>query len=427
MSREGEQLAELLTTFITKPGSRREILAEVTPTQRQALLEELLAHHDVLVAEGQRGAAHELLYLGSRVAGDDPELFYRLERKRIGWLDSQGLGGKAIEAMRNLFKTYQRSKSKALRGAELAMELGILLDRSGSKEEALKLFRSAIDRYTRMDHAYNKAAAWFNVASVLYDLGRIQASIKACRRSLKEGGSGHLDLETHVSLQLANSYESDGNEDRAEEFYRCAADGYGRLGNRRQESNILYRLGWMAVKEERFEEANLFLERALELKREHDYGTGLAYYHFHLALGYRSAGLSESASKHFRHALALASAVGNSSLSKRARFGLYRLAQGDGRPLTEYLRAKAPGGGREALQRGKNGLYSDQARDGYRTNVWRETPEAPIRDRTFLARLLEDLSKVWHSTGVKGHEKLRRQGRAVLAWQARVKGGRNLH
>ena len=89
---------------------------------------------------------------------------------------------------------------------------------------------------------------------------------------------------------------------------------------------------------------------------------------------------------------------------------------------------RLPGpGGREALQRGKNGLYSDQARDGYRTNVWRETPEAPIRDRTFLARLLEDLSKVWHSTGVIGHEKLRRQGRAVLAWQARVKGGRNLH
>ncbi len=423
MHKDSESLRQDLAAFVHRPEHREALLDQLTPARRRLLLEELLAHYEVHLAEGHRGSARDCLDLGAEVAGDDPELFYRLERKRIAWLDSQGLSGKAIEAMRALFKTYQRSKRKAMRGAELAMELGILLDRSGFKEEALKLFRSAIDRYTRMGHSYNKAAAWFNVASVLYDLGRIKSSITACRRSLEEGGSGHLDLETHVSLQLANSHESQGNPDSAQEFYRCAADGYGRLANRRQESNILYRLGWMASRQDNTEEAHLFLERALELKREHDYGTGLAFYHYHLAQTCAAVECRSKAVNHLRHALALASAVGNSSLAKRARFGLYRLAQEDQRPLTDYLKATAPKGGREALARSKGGLYSDQARDGYRTTVWRETPEAPIKDRTFLARLLEDLSKVWLSNGIQGHEKLRRQGRAVKAWQARVKGG----
>lgn len=418
---------EWLPNLVNRPGERDALLDTLTPEQRHLLLEEMLAHFDVHVAEGHLGSAHECLYLGSRIAGDDPELYYRLERKRITWLDSQGLHGKAIEAMRDLYEQWGRSRKNPMRAAELAMELGILLDRSGFKDDALKLFRSAIGRYSRMEHSYNRAAAWFNVASVLYDLGRIGHSIKACLKSLEEGGSGHLDLETHITLQLANSHESEGEEDKAREYYRCAADGYGRMNNRKQESNILYRLGWLAKERGQYREANRFLERALDLKREHDYGTGLAYYHFHLAETYRSVRHAERAAHHYRHALALASAVGSDKLSKRARFGIFHLAVARDRPLVDYLRAQPPEGGREALEKGKNGLYNDQPRDGYRTALWKSPMEAPLRDRTFLARLLEDLSRVWKNTQVPGHEQLRRQGRAVLAWQSRVRSGHNLH
>ncbi|MCE7871789.1 hypothetical protein DYH09_15605 [bacterium CPR1] len=442
MTRDDLQWRDLIPL---EAGRRREIAQDLTPEGKTQLLEQALAHVDVLMAQGHRTAARRWLMLAEEVVCEQPELLYRLERKRIRWLEAEGLQEEAILAMRRLFEQYRRSRLKPLRAAELCMELGILLDRLGKKTEALGLFRNAASRYERLEHSYNRAAALFNTASVLYDLGRVADSIRTCQKALDEGGRGHLELETHVTLQLANSYETRHANEQAREWYRYASEGYRRMNNRKQESDILYRLGWMALRRAQeseldefdgpsiemrsalFDEASAFLERALRLKREHDYGLGLARYHLHQAETSRSLGpeLSTAARQHYLSGLGLALALGEDGLATRARMGLYLLARQPDRSLPTFLRLSPERDERveASIERGRNGVYSEQTGEGPRTTLWRQSggSDTPQVDRTFLARLLDDLSRVWRRSDTEGYEQLRRQGREVMQWQTRSK------
>ncbi len=388
------------------------------------------------MAQGHRTAARRWLMMAEEVVAENTELLYRVERKRIRWLEAEGLQEEAILSMRELFERYRRSRAKPLRAAELCMELGILLDRKGEKQEALRLFRNAASRYERLDHPYNRAAALFNTASVLYDLKRVADSIRTCHKALDEGGSGHLELETHVTLQLANSYESRSDTDSAREWYRYASEGYRRMNNRRQESDILYRLGWMALKsaadsrdeearQVQFEQASAFLERALRLKREHDYGLGLARYHLHQAETCRASDLITSARQHYLSGLGLALALGEDGISSRCRMGLYLLTERQDQALPRFLRLTPERDERveASIERGRNGVYSEQTGEGTRTALWRQSggTDNPAIDRTFLARLLNDLSRVWRRNSTEGHDQLKRQGREVEQWQNRSK------
>ncbi|HXE73916.1 MAG TPA: tetratricopeptide repeat protein [Candidatus Nitrosotenuis sp.] len=411
----------LLERLVRRPERRPALLAALHPAQRREILGQALAHVDVHLAQGHRRAARQLLALAEQMAGEDQEMGYRVARKRVRWLEAEGLVEEAILAMRKLYATYQRSRRHPQRGAELAMELGILLDRAGRKDEALRLFRSAALRYARLGHSYNRAAALFNAASVLYDLGRVGHSLNACLRALQEGGSGHLDMEAHITLQLANSYESRGDVSTAEEFYRYAAEGYRRLNNRKQESDILYRLGWLALRRGEHRAAEPILNRSLQLKREHDYGLGLARYHLSRAESYRSSGLSDAARHHYRAGLGLAALLGAEDLATRCRFGLFLLSGQDSRALPGFLKMSPPTGMESSLARGRHGVYCEQFGDGVGTPAWRQSGgcDASPGDRTFLVRVLKDLSRAWKHAGMVGHEQLRRQERAVQAWQTR--------
>lgn len=420
-----DAVLELLFLLIKNPEVTASELEGLDFARRRFLVHELLAHFDVCVAQGLRGTAVKFLNLAGEVSRDEEELHYRVSRKRIRWLEAQGLGGRAIEEMNELFEQYRRSRKNRARGAELAMELGILLDRAGRKEEALKLFRNAIRRYDRLGKSiYNLAGAWFNVASVLYDLKRFKASLRACDKAEELLEERHKDLQTFIHLQRANGLEASDERKKAFAQYKLAAEGYAALGNRRQQSNILFRLGWLATRKFRMDASSeRFFDDALSLKRETDYGTGLCLYHLHLAETARSLDLVGRASNHYRHALALAESLSSDSLSKRARFGLFVLALEEGRPLSEYMRAKAPKRPETAFSRANAGIYSDRGSDGYRLVLWRETPEPPVKERTFLARLLIELARVNHRLGRGGYGALKRQSDAVTRWQERAKRG----
>ncbi len=409
-----------LEALVSCPERRQKLLENLKTEDRRALLRQLQAHVEVHLAQGHRLAARVLLGISSEVAGDSQDLQFGVERTRIRWLEQEGLSEDALAAMTRLYEAHRRRRSTPERGAELAMELGILLDRSGRKAESLKLFRNAAARYRRMGQPYNRAAALFNAASVLYDLGRVGPSLRACREALEEGGAGHLDMEAHIALQMANSHEAQGNLEQAVECYQMAAEGYGGLKNRRQESSIRYRLGWLALQGGLPAEAWPELQRALEIRREHDYGTGLARYHLARAESYRVAGLPEAARVHFRACVSLAVALGNEALATRARFGLCRLAGGHLRSLPSYLKLPAPPGGEESIHRGRKGVYCRQVGEGASQALWSQSgdPERPPEDRPALARLLKDLARSLHLEGLPDSEQLHRQERAVQAWQS---------
>lgn len=412
-----------LEALVCSPEKRQKMLASLKPEGRQAILRQLQAHVEVHLAQGHRLAARVLLDIASEVAGDSQDLQYGVERARIRWLEQEGLSEEALASMTRLYESHRRRRSRPERAAELAMELGILLDRSGRKDEALKLFRSAAARYHRMGQPYNRAAALFNAASVLYDLGRTAHSLRACSKALEEGGAGHLDMEAHIALQMANSHEVQGSVDRAFECYQMAAEGYGGLKNRRQESSIRYRLGWLALQEDQPSQAWPQLQRALDLKREEDYGTGLARYHLCRAETCRTVGLPEAARTHYRACLALATALGNDPLATRSRFGLCLLAGGHLRSLPSYLKLPAPPGGTDSVQRGRKGVYCRQAGEGESLPMWSQSgePESSPEDRSALARLLKDLARSLRLEDLPDSEHLQQQERAARSWRSRAR------
>ena len=406
---------------ILVPLARREpfsIPPGLSQIEAESLFEPLIAHVDVHMAQGNFEAAGELLRLAFLLIEHDPERCYRLERKKIRWLESSGKPHEAFEQLRLLTEKHNRGRRNPHRTAELVMEQGILLDRLGQKAEALKRFRNAVQRYKRLEHPYNLSAALFNTASVLCDLGRHDDSLKVCLRALDEGARKHLDLKTHIALQLANCHESKQEEPKSQEYYHTAAQGYEKLGNRKNQSDILYRLGWMALRRSQLREAATLLLRALELKRELDYGAGLALYHFHRAEACRSVGLNKKALGHYRTSLSLACQSGQDGLCTQARFGLFRCCGSLNLNLPGILTLPPPPGAESILAQGRAGLYSNHISEGYRTYRYQETgvSKPSHGDRAPLARLIKDLARVQRVLGFPAHESLSEQSQAVALW-----------
>jgi tetratricopeptide (TPR) repeat protein len=300
------------------------------------------------------------------------------------------------------------------------MEYGILQDRHGDKDEALRLFKSSIGRYERAGQIYNLSAAWFNSASVLYDLDRIRAALNSCERGLETGGEGFLDLRTHLLLQRANCRERTGDLSQACADYLEAAAGYGQLGNLRQQTNILFRVGWLMGRQHRLMESQTMLGQALSLAKELDYAAGLARFHLHRAQSMVEARLLEVATQHVQQCLPHAKLARLDRIDKRARGLLYRMSGPVRRPLTFFLKAKAPEGGLRALEKASQGTYAHRSGDGAATRTWRDMPRVAGQDVTFLVRLLAELGRR------SCRPELTAQSNAVREWQRTVREGRRV-
>lgn len=410
---------DLAKEFFQEPDSNW--FDSLTEGERRLLFEELKCHHTLHVAEGNEPEAARIMVEGlGRIARGTELLEYKLKRLTIAEHERRGLGGRALQGMADLYEEYRRSRAHRARSAEVVMEYGILQDRYGEKDEAEKLFRHAIGRYERSGHNYNLAAAWFNTASVLYDQKRYKAAIKACERGLESGGQYHLDLKAHLYLQRANCRERTLEPNLAAEDYLEAAEGYAKLGQRRQQCNILFRVGWLLGNQKQMLEARNLLHAALRISKELDYAAGLACFHLRRAqflLGYAASGRVE---QHLQHAVMYGKLARSDKVEKVARGTLYRLHIERGRPLSFYLNARAPEADPKALLKADQGSYSHRVGDGAATRVWRVAPRSAGKDVTFLARLLAELGRRAH------RPELERQSRAVQAWQRSVRQGKRI-
>ena len=395
-------------------------IAQLEPKERALLFEELKSHQSLHVAEGNEPEAALMLETLEAVAYQSESLTYSFQRLSISEFERRGLGGRALSHMGELYEFYRRMTSKKGRSAEVVMEYGILQDRYGDKEFACKLFKHSIGRYERSGHEYNLAAAWFNTASVLYDLGRIKASINACEKGMDLGGAHHLDLRTHILLQRANCRERTKELELAIEDYLDAADGYSKLGRRRQQCNILFRVGWLFGRQKRDLEARNLLYAALKISQELDYSAGLARFHLERAQFLGHYGDHYKIQQHLQHAIMYAKLARADKIEKVARGALYRAQAQRRRPLTFYMKARAPEANSKALAKATQGTYSHRVGDGYATRVWRDAPRPAGKDITFLAKLLAELGRIAH------RQDLRFQSEAVTGWQRSVRQGKRI-
>ena len=387
----------------------------------ESLFNLLLAHFDLHQAQGQRSCAREVLELAERLAGDHIDLHYKWLRKWAKWLESVGRRPEALELLRGHLRRLRGKLTNANRNAEIRMELGIMLDRAGQKPEALKFFKDAANRYRKLNHTYNLVAALFNSASVLHDLGSYAEALKTCRKAMAEGSTTYKDLSSHIALQMANSLESQKHTANACAHYSQAEESYGQLGNRRQQSDILYRLGWLAVREKRYPEGARLLRTALELKRETDYALGLAWYHWSRAEAYRARGALKKAVSHYRSALNLALNANLDTVAARCRLVLYQLCAKPDQSLTQFLKYGNAHAADSIVKQGRAGLYLDHGNDGYSLGVFHEPGDslkAPL-DRRVLARLVQDLEKVTRASGSVPGPSLEKQREALTRWMER--------
>ncbi len=402
-------------------GQRAPFPETMGPSEQNAnesLFNILLAHFDLHQAQGHRSCAREVLELAERLAGDHVDLHYKWLRKWAKWLESVGRRGEAIDLLQSHLRRLRGKLFNPNRNAEIRMELGIMLDRDGQKPEALKFFKDAAARYRKLSHTYNLVAALFNSASVLHDLKHYAEALKVCRKAIAEGSTGYKDLSSHIALQMANSLEAQKQTLSACNFYRQAEDFYGQNGNRRQQSDILYRLGWLAVREKRYSEGARFLRTALELKRENDYATGLAWYHWSRAEAYRAGGTLKKAVSHYRSALNLALNASLDVVAARCRVALYQLCAKPDQPLTAFSKYGDAKAADSIVKQGRSGLYLDHGCDGYNLSVFHEpgdTPRATL-DRRVLSRLVQDLEKVTRASGSMPGPSLEKQRIALTRW-----------
>lgn len=397
-----------------------EWLVDLGAMEKKLLFAEVKAHQALHVAQGNEPEAAFLVHTLESLSKGHDLYEYKVERLAISEYERRGLGRKALERMKELYVKYRRSRSHRSRSAEVVMEYGILHDRYGDKEEALRLFKHSVARYERAEHHYNLAAAWFNSASVLYDLGRIKASINACEKGLSLGGTQHLDLKTHLSLQRANCRERTQEIDLASQDYLDAADGYKRLGRRRQQSNILFRVGWLYGRQDRLLDARNLLHAALKISKELDYSAGLSRFHLERAHFLSGLKLNSRLQQHLQHAIMYAKLARSDKFEKIARGALYTAQRDKKRPLSFYMRARAPESDSKTLAKAAQGTYSHRVGDGAATRVWRDAPRSAGKDVTFLARLLAELGRRAHRPD------LLRQSTAVTAWQRSVRQGRRI-
>ena len=413
---------ELATRYFKSGGLRGPDLISLRDGDRSLLYQELKSHHGLHVAQGNEREAQGLLLDLERLSLPSDALHYDYKRTLISDFERCGLGGRALELMGGLYRNEGRSRANPVRAAEIVMEYGILQDRHGDKDEALKLFKSSVGRYERLEQTYNLSAAWFNSASVLYDLGRYKAALNSCHKGL-DGAEGFLDLHTHLLLQRANCRERTLELGLACADYLEAAAGYGQLGNRRQQTNILFRVGWLMGQQDRLTEAQAMLIQALTLAKELDYAAGLARFHLHRAQSMVEARLLEVATQHVQHCLPHAKLARLDRVDKLARGLLYRMAAGSRtrrRPLTFYLKAKAPDGSLRALEKAPQGTYAHRSGDGAATRTWRDVPRSAGQDVTFLVRLLAELGRR------ACRPELTAQSNAVADWQRSVRQGRRI-
>lgn len=421
---------ELAGRYFQAGGFESAGLEPLSKGDRSLLYQELKSHHGLHVAQGNEREAQALMADLERLSLPSDPLNYDFKRALISDFERRGLGGRALEMMAALYRKEGRSRSNPSRAAEIVMEYGILQDRHGDKEEALKLFKSSVGRYERAGQTYNLSAAWFNSASVLYDLGRTRAALNSCEKGLETGGEGFLDLRTHLMLQRANCRERTRELNLACADYLEAAAGYGQLGNRRQQTNILFRVGWLMGRQDRAKDSQTMLMQALALAKELDYAAGLARFHLHRAQSMVEACLLEVATQHVQQCLPHAKLARLDRVDKLARGLLYRMSILNAarscapsparRPLTFYLKAKAPEGSLRALEKAPQGTYAHRSGDGAATRTWRDVPRSAGQDVTFLVRLLAELGRR------SCRPELTAQSNAVADWQRSVRQGRRI-
>ncbi|MFP4499040.1 MAG: tetratricopeptide repeat protein [Vulcanimicrobiota bacterium] len=310
-------LSELIEKLNKTHDNRKikEILSNLAFETRFNYLRELIYHIDIYMAEGKYGQTDELLtsaeklenFLNIDSRGKISDKVRTLQiitkKKRAKFFDNQGMKRRAIAQYKLIISELQLPRENNFL-AELLMEIGIIEEQLGYKQEAFKKFGKAVKVYGRQKDKFNYEAAMFNCAHVLYDLRFFRKAEEFCRALIdhyRKTGKMQSPI-AHAYLEMANIRELKNQGDGARAYYKKALDAYRHLDDKSKMSDILNRIGTFEMEDGNIKSAVNIYQEALGIKTSLDYNTGQATFYENMGDSLRFANNLNDALKYYKTA-----------------------------------------------------------------------------------------------------------------------------
>lgn len=408
----------LLTRLDQQSPDYQSILKSMGADEKSLALDEIIEHIKLHFVQSCFDEAKQLIAIGRDLADKNAEDHYKIDRCEVSYWEKQGKLEKAFALLEDLYKKWCHSRSCRQRGAAIIMDMGIMAQSMNQLTTSLNLFRKANQRYKKLGMTYNVAASLFNMASIEYDLKHYNKSQYYCQEALQSGAQQYIDIYTNISLQMANNFEAINDSTNARRLYETALYGYQLQGDYKQFSNIDYRIGWILLNCEQFQQAERPLKGALNKRMDLDYASSLLRYHFYRAETMRHLKMRREALRHYLYSVVLADKTKEADMATKARFGVYRLLGLKKHFLSHFIRIEVDSSLSGGLLKHGQGAYYRMGGDGDSLKPYPERHFSKIsaKESESLSNLLNDLSVCMSEAKPRESRFYRAQQKAILGY-----------
>lgn len=229
--------------------------------------------------------------------------------------------GQSIEnlgmPLKDGIKYYKKAAEEASASGDLNVKAqalsaaGALYLATGKKNQALNAFNSALECKDVLDSP-SLAKLHGNIGILMHRTGSHDEALKHYKKTLELGRKcGNLGIEANALAFIGQVQINMGKREPGLERYREALAIHRKAGNRRGECTTLGNLGGQLARFGETEGAIDMLERAIAIAEVIGHTRGIMTFHSNLGLAFKMSGEYEKAEKHIRTAIEMISRSGD--------------------------------------------------------------------------------------------------------------------
>jgi Uncharacterized protein conserved in bacteria len=206
----------------------------------------------------------------------------------------------------------------------MATNLATILRQSGQVQRAMSVYEAALDAIQPDTSPELQGMVLLNASTAYADLGMYERSKEVCERAIQllEGDRANALSLAIAYTNLACALDSKGNLEEAELAFTKTLELVRKEKVESQEGVALGHLGLIKFKQGRYQEAFLYLQRAIELAEKHKDLWNAQHWHSDLANAYSLTRVPDLAREHFQKALEISRKVGDRRSEGKCLLGL---------------------------------------------------------------------------------------------------------
>jgi tetratricopeptide (TPR) repeat protein len=254
-------------------GAWRELVVLLAPRAdvRQGTSEEALLYAEGLMRSGaERQALQYLLEVEPLLAEDAGRAAHRSAVNMLGaaHLALGDLDAASASFGRALELAAQEDDLLVL--ARATNNLGAIANMQGDRERALAHYRLAVPTFQRLGQQRGLAACYHNIAITCRDLDELLEADEHERRAIEYATDGGIPrLAAMGRVGRAEIALRQGDPKLAEITAKLAIEEFARLNDRLNQGDACRLSGTACAAQQRYDEALIAFDRALEIAREH--------------------------------------------------------------------------------------------------------------------------------------------------------------